>query len=101
MKLLLSEEADSSEFHINESKKVRIHSFVNEGIEVKRNPVDKWLGFIPYCYLDEDYNNLWIGKALYVTYIGQNERYLLFAERNPLENIHEYNKMEGFAKANK
>ncbi len=93
---MLPEKIDSPGFYMYQTTKVRVSSFLDEGIEVSTRSYDKRWGFIPYCYLNR--TNLYVGKSVYVIYLGQDENNILFGEEGtfhekPAQDILEYNKL--------
>lgn len=78
---ILSNEPDASGFYINQNTKVRVHKFAKHGVEVtsNRSELNK-PGFIPFCNLLTNIDQLRKGKALYVHYLGFNGDYLIFVE---------------------
>lgn len=77
---LLSDESDMTGLFTNQNAKVRVQKITQEGIEVIIHAKGDKLGFIPYCNLLTNINQLFKGKSLYVRYLGYNERYLLLTE---------------------
>lgn len=78
---ILSNEPDTSGFYINQNTKVRVHKFAEHGVEVTSNRSElKKLGFIPFCNLITDIDQLCKEQSLYVHYLGFNGDYLIFVE---------------------
>lgn len=75
---------DETGFFIYQTTKVRISNFTNKGIEVHTYSKDGSSGFISYCNLLSETDNLYEGKSLYVHYLGYKESYLFFAEEGTL-----------------
>ncbi|MFB4472746.1 hypothetical protein [Virgibacillus sp. SK37] len=75
---------DETGFFIYQTTKVRIRNFTNKGIEVHTYSKHGSLGFIWYCNLLSETDNLYEGKSLYVHYLGYKEPYLYFTEEGRL-----------------
>ncbi|MYL47641.1 hypothetical protein GLV94_18535 [Virgibacillus halodenitrificans] len=82
MDIRFSDNPDSTGFFINQSTKVRVHTFTDEGVEVTTKSQDSRLGFIPYLNLTTERNQLTKGDSLYVVYLGSNSKNLYFAEED-------------------
>lgn len=79
---LLSDEPDMTGLFINQTTKVRVQKITEDGIEVITRANEEKLGFIPYCNLTTNREQLFKEKSLYVRYLGYNERFLLFTEED-------------------
>src|SRR5699024_11864794 len=64
--ILLVRAFDRTGFFIHQTTKVRIRKFLDKGIEVYTYSKDGKLGFIPYCNLVTNIDNLYEGKSLYI-----------------------------------
>lgn len=67
-------------FFINQTTKVRVQQITEKGVEVNTRSSGDKLGFIPFSNLTTNIEQLYKEKSLYVRYLGNNERYLLFIE---------------------
>lgn len=76
----LSTNPDETGLIINQSTKVRISNFTNDGIEVYTKSTNGKIGFIPFCNLITNPSSLNLNDSLYVIYLGYNPQYLYFAE---------------------
>ncbi|MFJ7971724.1 hypothetical protein [Psychrobacillus sp. NPDC096389] len=79
---ILSDEPDMTGLFINQNTRVRVHKITEDGIEVIIRSNEDKLGFIPYCNLTTNKEQLFKEKKLYVRYLGYNERYLLLTEED-------------------
>jgi len=71
---------DRTGFFIHQTTKVGIRKFLDKGIEVYTYSKDGKLGFIPYCNLVTNIDNLYEGKSLYVHFLGYKKPHLFFTE---------------------